>query len=231
MLTFVNMIDKPNLTESEIQQNYEEFIGFVTSTFKGERKTKLLKMYSEDELGVEVSTAPAAMCEHYHLCHPGGYLQHIMNVIKMSFASKKLFQLAGVNIDFTDEQMIFAAMHHDLGKCGDPEFGGYYVPQDQDWKYKKGEFYKMNPRLPYMEVTDRAVFLLQKYGITYDWKEYLGIKLADGLFNEGTEKYLKQYNQDLYLKTNLPRIIHSADYTACRGEYDRWFFAKTEENI
>ena len=225
------MIDKPNLTESEIQQNYEEFIGFVTSTFKGERKTKLLKMYSEDELGVEVSTAPAAMCEHYHLCHPGGYLQHIMNVIKMSFASKKLFQLAGVNIDFTDEQMIFAAMHHDLGKCGDPEFGGYYVPQDQDWKYKKGEFYKMNPRLPYMEVTDRAVFLLQKYGITYDWKEYLGIKLADGLFNEGTEKYLKQYNQDLYLKTNLPRIIHSADYTACRGEYDRWFFAKTEENI
>ena len=226
------MIDKPNLSESEIQQNYEEFIGFVTSTFKGDRKTKLLKMYSEDELGLELSVAPAAMCEHYHLCHPGGYLQHIMNVIKMSFASKKLFELAGANIDFTDEQMIFAAMHHDLGKCGDPaEFGGYYVPQDQDWKYKKGEFYKMNGNLPYMEVTDRTIFLLQKYGITYDWKEFLGFKLADGLFHEENGKYLKQFNQELYLKTNLPRIIHCADYAACRGEYDKWFFGKTEERL
>jgi|APCry1669192806_1035432.scaffolds.fasta_scaffold17358_2 hypothetical protein len=227
------MIDKPNLSDAEIQENYQEFLKFVGDVFKGERKTKLLKMYSDDDgsLGLSLATAPAAMCEHYHLCHPGGYLQHIMNVIKMSFASKKLFELAGCNIDFTDEQMVFSAMHHDLGKLGDPEFGEYYAPQDQDWKYKKGEFYKMNPNLPYMEVTDRAIYLLQKYGVVYDWKEYLGIKLADGLFNEGTEKYLKQYNQDLYLKTNLPRIIHAADYAACRGEYDKWFFGKTEERL
>ena len=154
-----------------------------------------------------------------------------MNVIKLSFASKKLFELASTKLDFTDEQMIFAAMHHDLGKLGDPQFGEYYAPQDQDWKYKRGEFYKMNPNLPYMEVTDRAVFLLQKYGVTYDWKEYLGIKLADGLFNESSEKYLKQYNQELYMKTNLPRIIHSADYAACRGEYDRWYYSKTAEQL
>ena len=227
------MIDKPNLSDAEIQENYQEFLKFVSDVFKGERKAKLLKMYSDDDgyLGLSLATAPAAMCEHYHLCHPGGYLQHIMNVIKMSFASKKLFELAGARIDFTDEEMVFAAMHHDLGKLGDPEFGDYYAPQDQDWKYKKGEFYKMNPNLPYMEVTDRAIYLLQKYGVVYNWKEYLGIKLADGLFNEGTEKYLKQYNQELYLKTNLPRIIHAADYSACRGEYDKWFFAEDTENI
>lgn len=224
------MIDKFSLTEQDIQKNYEEFITFIGDVFSGDRKTKLLKMYSEDELGLELSTAPASMCEHFHLCIPGGYNLHIMNVIKLSFASKKLFELSGANIDFTDEQMIFSAMHHDLGKLGDPsEFGGYYIPQDQDWKYKKGEFYRMNPNLPYMEVTDRAIFLLQKYGVTFDWKEYLGIKLADGLFNEATSKYLMQYNPDLYLKTNLPRVIHSADYTACRGEYDKWFYAKREE--
>jgi hypothetical protein len=227
------MINKPNLTDVDIQDNYQEFLKFISDNFTGDRKKKLLKMYSDDDncLGLSLSTAPASMCEHYHLCYPGGYLQHIMNVVKLSFASKKLFEIAGSNIDFTDEQMVFAAMHHDLGKLGDPEFGEYYAPQDQDWKYKKGEFYKMNPNLPYMEVTDRAIYLLQKFGITFDWKEYLGIKLADGLFNEGTEKYLKQYNQDLYLKTNLPRIIHSADYAACRGEYDKWFFGKTNENI
>jgi hypothetical protein len=227
------MIDKTNLTDADIQENYKEFLTFVGDTFTGKRKEKLLKMYSDadDSLGLPLATAPASMCEHFHLCHPGGYLQHIMNVIKMSFASKKLFEIAGANIDFTDEQMVFAAMHHDLGKLGDPEFGEYYAPQDQDWKYKKGEFYKMNPNLPYMEVTDRAVFLLQTYGVTYDWKEYLSIKLSDGLFNETNEKYLKQYNSDLFLKTNLPRIIHTADYTACRAEYDRWYFSKAEEKL
>jgi hypothetical protein len=225
------MTEKTNLSEAEIQQNYQEFLKYIGETFSGDRKKKLLKMYSEDELGLALATAPASMCEHYHLCHPGGYLQHIMNVIKMSFASKKLFQLAGANIDFTDEQMVFAAMHHDLGKLGDPEFGEYYATQDQEWKAKKGEIYKMNPNLPYLEVTDRAVFLLQKYEVKYDWKEYLGMKLADGLFNDSNERYLKQYNQELFMKTNLPRVIHSADYTACRGEYDRWYFQKTEEKI
>ena len=227
------MIEKPNLSDAEIKENYQEFIQFIGDVFSDERKEKLLKMYSDDEksLGLPAATAPASMCEHYHLAHPGGYLQHIMHVIKLSFACKKVFEIAGANIDFTDEEMIFSAMHHDLGKLGDPLFGEYYTPQNQDWKYKKGEFYKMNANLPYMEVTDRAVFLLQKYGVTYDWKEYLGIKLADGLFNEANEKYLKQYNPDLYLKTNLPRVIHQADYTACRAEYDLWYFGKTKENL
>lgn len=227
------MIEKPNLTDSEIQENYKEFLTFVGDAFTGERKAKLLKMYSDGEnsLGLPAATAPASMSAHYHLCHPGGYLQHIMHVIKLSFACKKVFEIAGCNIDFNDEQMIFAAMHHDLGKLGDPEFGEYYAPQDQDWKYKKGEFYRMNPHLPYMEVTDRAVFLLQKYGVEYDWKEYLGIKLADGLFNEANEKYLKQYNPDLFIKTNLPRVTHMADYTACRAEYDSWYFSKDEERV
>jgi hypothetical protein len=225
------MTDKTNLSEAEIQENYQEFLKYIGETFSGDRKKKLLKMYAEDELGLPLATAPASMCEHYHLCHPGGYLQHIMNVIKMSFASKKLFQLAGANIDFTDEQMVFSAMHHDLGKLGDPEFGEYYATQDQDWKAKKGEIYKMNGNLPYLEVTDRAIFLLQKYEVKYDWKEYLGMKLADGLFNESNERYLKQYNPELFMKTNLPRVIHSADYAACRGEYDRWYFQKTEEKI
>lgn len=154
-----------------------------------------------------------------------------MHVIKLSYACKKVFEIAGAQIDFTDEEMVFSAMHHDLGKLGDPAFGEYYVPQDQDWKFRKGEFYKMNANLPYMEVTDRAVFLLQKFGVTMTWKEYLGIKLADGLFNEATAKYLIQYNPEQYLKTNLPRVIHMADYTACRAEYDSWYFAKAEEKL
>ena len=51
------------------------------------------------------------------------------------------------------------------------------------------------------------------------------------MYNDAAEKYLKQFNQDLYLKTNLPRVIHTADYAACRGEYDAWKFGKIDENI
>lgn len=225
------MINTHELTEKELQQNYQEFIDFVGDTFKGDRKKKLLAMYSEDVLGMSLVMSPASTCEHFHLSHPGGYLQHIMNVIKMSFAAKKMFQVAGCSIDFTDEEMVFAAMHHDLGKLGDNEFGDYYVPQDADWKARKGELYKLNPNLPYMEVTDRAIFLLQKNGVTLNWREYLGIKLADGMFNEAVQPYLKQYNPDLYLKTNLPRVIHQADYVACRSEYDQWAHPKMEETL
>ena len=62
-----------------------------------------------------------------------------------------------------------------------------------------------------------------------NWKEYLGIKLADGMYNEAAERYLKQYNPDHYLRTNLPRVIHMADYTACRGEYDTWYYKDVKE--
>jgi hypothetical protein len=78
-----------------------------------------------------------------------------------------------------------------------------------------------------MEVTDRAVFTLQKYGVKMTWKEYLGIKLADGMYNEASQPYLKTYKKEFFLKTNLPRIIHQADFTASRAEYDSWAFPKS----
>ena len=220
------MIDKPELTEKEIQQNFDEFIGLIKKTFTGERLEKLLKMYSEDDLGIEAATAPASMMEQWHLAHPGGYLQHIMHVVKNSHAVKKLWQLNKCNIDFTDEEMIFVALHHDLGKLGD-NTGTYYKPQDQDWLLRKGEVYKMNPAIQYMEVTDRALYNLQRYGITVTWKEVMGIKLADGMYNEASEKYLKSFRPELRLKTNLPHIIHQADFTSCRAEFDSWMYPKT----
>jgi hypothetical protein len=139
------IIEKAELTEQDIQQNYSEFIKYITKSFSGERQERLLKMYSEEELGMESATAPASTCEHFHLAYPGGYIQHIMNVVKASYGVKKLWQAMGCNIDFTDEEMNFSALHHDLGKLGDTELGAYYKPQDQDWLARKGETYRLNP--------------------------------------------------------------------------------------
>ena len=225
------MIEKPNMQEEEIQSNYKEFLDFIKKTFKGERKEKLLVLYGEDVLGMSVAMSPASTSTNYHLCHAGGYLQHIMHVVKNSFAQKKIYEIGGGTVDWTDEEMVFAAMHHDLGKLGDPDFGDYYINQNEDWKSRKGELYKLNPNLPYMEVTDRAVFLLQKYNISMTWKEYLGIKLADGIYNEACKKYLLQYNPELFLKTDLPRIIHLADYMSCFTERNIAANSKEEERL
>lgn len=213
------MIEKPNLTEEEIVANYNEFLEFIKSSFTGERQEKLLAMYADDAMGQELATAPASLSEHFHYAFPGGYLLHVMRVAKCAFGAKKLFQAMGANIDFTDEELVFAALHHDLGKLGD-HTGPYYVPQTNDWKAKQGEPYQMNPNVQYMEVTDRAAFVLQHYGVKFTWKEYLGMKLADGMYKESAKAYLVGFRPELYLKTNLPRVIHVADYIACRGEYD-----------
>jgi hypothetical protein len=225
------MITKPNLSEAEIQQNHQEFIAFVGNEFKGERRERLLKMYGEDHLGLSLAVSPASTTAHFHLCHPGGYIQHVMNVVRNSFAQKKVYEINGGTVDWTDEEMVFAALHHDLGKLGDPEFGDYYVAQSESWKEKKGEFYKLNPNLPYMEVTDRAVYLLAKYGIPMTWREFLGIKLADGIYNEASKKYLIQYNPELFLKTDLPRIIHLADYLSCFTERNVMVNSKAVERL
>lgn len=210
-------------TESQLHEKYEKFIQTLEKYFSGERLKKLKHLYSEPEYGIRLIMAPASAKVHFHNAYIGGYIDHINNVLNNSFGVKKLYEFVGGTIDFTNEELAFAAIHHDLGKLGDKEQGEYYLPQDSDWHTsKKGEVFKFNPNLQYMDVTDRALFILQQYGIVCTWKETLAIKLSDGLYHEANATYLKGYNPDYELKTNLPRIIHIADYMACRSEFDQW---------
>ena len=41
-----------------------------------------------------------------------------------------------------------------------------------------------------MTVTDRALFLLQHFGITMSENEYIGLMLTDGLYEEGKQELL-----------------------------------------
>jgi len=210
-------------TEKDLQKLYDKFMELVEKTFSGERLTRLRKLYSEDAYGVRLVTAPASAKTHFHNAYVGGYIDHIMNVYRASVGTKKLWEAMGATIDFTDEELVFSALHHDLGKLGDLEQGEYYLPQTSEWHTKnRGELYKFNPNLQYMDVTDRALYILQKHQIVCTWKETLAIKLSDGLYHDAASAYLKSYNPDNELKTNLPRVIHQGDYLACRSEYDSW---------
>ena len=56
--------------------------------------------------------------------------------------------------------------------------------------------FKHNGKLQYMDVTDRAFWLLNQYGISYTEKEQLGIHMADGLYNEATKPYWISYKEE-----------------------------------
>ena len=114
------------LTEKEILSNWEKLRGIITDTFEGERLEKLNTMY--DYFEERMVLAPASGKEHFHNAMVGGYVAHVLHVIESALQVKSLWEQNGGKIDFTDEELIFAAMHHDLGKVGDLELD-YYVPQ------------------------------------------------------------------------------------------------------
>ena len=208
------------LSAEQIQDNWKKLIDTIEGFISDDRKENLLKMY--EDFKERMMFAPASAKGDYHNAMPGGYVEHILHIIQFSLQLKKVWEDNGAEINFTDEELVFAAMHHDLGKVGDLEHD-YYIPQDSDWHRKnQGAIYKHNPQLQYMKVPDRGLWLLQHYGVKVSDKEYLGIKLADGLYDDCNTAYLKSYNPDFNLRTNLCYIIHQADMMATHIEYDEW---------
>ena len=213
-----------NYTEKQLKENYDKFITFVKKAFASqpERLEKLLHMYSEEELGMELTVAPASGKLYFHSAYIGGYIDHVMNVCKNAIGQMTQFKNNGGTIDFEVEELLFAALHHDLGKLGDGVHP-YYIPQESEWHRKnQGSIFTQNGELHYMDVTHRALWLLQKYGIQITQKEMLGLMLADGLYNEASKKYFISYTEEFSLKTELPYLIHWADHMSCRIESNEY---------
>ena len=208
------------LSAEQIQDNWKKLIDTIEGFISDDRKENLLKMY--EDFKERMMFAPASAKGDYHNAMPGGYVEHILHIIQFSLQLKKVWEDNGAEINFTDEELVFAAMHHDLGKVGDLEHD-YYIPQTSDWHRKnRDEIYTHNPALQYMKVPDRGLWLLQHYGVKVTDKEYLGIKLTDGLYDEANKSYLMSYNPDFGLRTNMAYILHQADMMATHIESDQW---------
>ena len=208
------------LSAEQMQLNWQSLMDTIEGFIDDDRKENLLKMYGDFE--ERMMMAPASAKDAFHNAMPGGYVEHILHIIQFSLELKQVWEKNGAEINFTDEELVFAAMHHDLGKVGDLEHD-YYVPQDSDWhRINRGEIYKHNPSLQYMKVPDRGLWLLQHYGVKVTDKEYLGIKLADGLYDDANSAYLKSYNPDYNLRSNMAYILHQADMMVTHIEFDQW---------
>ena len=208
------------LQAKQIEQNWNSLIQIIEDNFSGERKENLLKMYNH--LKDRMMFAPASSKEHFHNAFPGGYVEHVLNITRAVKSVYQTWKDHGAHINFTEEEMIFATLHHDLGKVGDDEMD-YYIPNESEWHRKnQGKIYTPNPKLQYMNVSDRSLWLLQKFDIKLNQTEYIGLKLADGLYEEGNKQYFISFTPDFELQTNLPHIIHQADMLASKTERDNW---------
>lgn len=215
-----------NLTEQQLLDNYQKIIDIVENTFEGERKENLIKMYKffEDRMIV----APASGKPNYHYCFVGGYIEHVLHIVDTAKKLMKVYEEIGAVLDFTEEELVFCALHHDLGKVGDTEHE-YYIPQEDDWRRKKlNEHFTQNPEMQYMSVTDRALYLLQHFDIKISQLEWLSIKVSDGMYDEANIQYLKTFKPENSFKTSLPYLIHWADHMATRAEYTEWKYGETK---
>ena len=217
------------LTAEQIVKNWEDLLEVINKNFQGERRQKLLAMYTD--LEERMSLQPASSIDHYHNAFEGGYVDHVLRVIK---CAKKVYDLWDeMEADmsgYTKQELIFVALNHDIGKMGFPGDGNEtYIPNDSEWHRKNmGRMYKVNPNNQFTLVNDLSIWLLQHYKIEISWNEMLGIKLTDGLYDENNKPYFMSRTADSKLKTNLGFVMHQADLMAARIEYEMW--AKTNVN-
>lgn len=207
------------LTEDRIISNYKEHEDLINTYIQDQpRRDKIFKMLNT--LGEDYVVAPASSKTWHHNSFPGGYVDHVNRVVKFAFKIKDLYKDFEGNVDFTDEELAFAAIFHDLGKIGDGEKFNYQ-PQTDNWRREKlQENYTYNPDLQFMLIPDRSLYILQKFGITVTQKEWLGIRLHDGVFDKANEAYFFSNIESSRQKTNIVSVLHTADFLASKAEYD-----------
>ena len=208
-------------TAEELVENYEKFRKLINQTFTGERLDALNKMY--DHFEERIIYTPASSVEHFHNAFPGGYVDHVLRVTRNALKVYDLYTELGMGMnDYTRENLIFTALHHDLGKLGTPS-EDLYIKNDSEWHVKnQGKIYKYNPNIHWMSLNDRTFYNLNYFGIRCTEEEWIGIKLTDGLYDENNKEYFIKFDKDQAIKTSIPFIMHTADLFAARFENERW---------
>jgi hypothetical protein len=218
-----------NLTAEQIQDNWNELLSYIEEYISEPRKDKLLEFY--EQYADRLMLMPAAHKKEYHNAFPGGYVEHVLRVIRCAIKQAELWNSEGCDMTtFTTEELVFSALNHDLGKMGDEEQESY-IPQTDNWRREKlGEDYMFNTKVPFSSVPDRGLYMLQSHGIQYTFNEMLAIQTHDGLYDKANEKYLMSYMPEQKPRTSLPFILHQADLMAARIEFEREWLPKLKED-
>ena len=136
------------ISAEQIVQNWEALMNVIENNFEGERKEKLKSMYAD--LEDRMCMQPASSVNHYHNAFEGGYVDHVLRVIKCADEVHALWTKMGADMSgYTYEELIFVALNHDIGKMGFPGEGDesnkpYFISRTADSKLKTNIGYVMH---------------------------------------------------------------------------------------
>ena len=208
-----------SLTAEKIASNYEKHLKIV-ETYITDRKDQVLALLTSLEDNYVM--APASGKTWYHNAFAGGYVDHVNRVVEYAVKQSRLYKDMGGTIDYTEEELVFSALFHDLGKIGDG-VSPNYIPQTDKWRQDKlSEMYTNNSELDFMLIPDRSLYILQNNGIKVTHKEFLAIRCHDGVFDKANEAYFFSHQEGSRQKTSIISVLHSADFLASKVEYDMW---------
>lgn len=218
------------LTAEQIQDNWNKFLSIIDEHISEPRCSELKAFY--EQYAERIMLMPASHKKEYHNAFPGGYVDHVLRVVQCALKLNKVWVDMGVDTStYTIEELVFAALNHDLGKMGD-ETNESYIPQTDQWRKEKlGEDYKFNDRLEYMSVPDRGLHLLMSHGVTFSRNEMLAIKLHDGLYDDANKPYLMSWSPETKPRTALVFIVHQADLMAARIEFEQVWMPKLKGEV
>ena len=213
------------LSAEQISENLQKFYTIIEDNISEPRCTKLLALYQSQE--ENLALAPASSRTAYHNAFPGGYVDHVIRVVEAAIALYEVWGSFGADMEtFTKEELVFAAINHDLGKLGLNRKPAY-IPNDSDWHVKnQGAIYKPNVETPFMLIQDASLFTLQQEGIELTFNEYLAIKTHDGLYDDSNKPYLISSQNESKMRTCLPILLHQADMLAARVEWEKEWSGK-----
>jgi hypothetical protein len=218
------------LTAEQIQDNWDKFLSIIDDYISVPRAFALKEFYGQ--YAERIMLMPASHKKEYHNAFPGGYVDHVLRVVQCALKLHYVWREMGADTStYTVEELVFAALNHDLGKIGDTE-NESYIPQTDQWRKEKlGEDYKFNDRLAYISVPDRSLFLLNQHGIQYTQNEMLAIKLHDGLYDDANKSYLMSWSPETKPRTALVYIVHQADLMASRIEFEQVWMPKFKGEV
>jgi hypothetical protein len=212
------------LSAEKIQKNWDVFNQIIEEYISSPRKEQLLAFYKKYE--ERIALMPASYKPQYHNCFPGGYVDHVIRVVQAAVQIGNIWTKMGTHQTFTEEELVFSALNHDLGKMGTLEEAAY-LDQTDNWRREKlGELYQFNNKIEFMSIPDRSLFLLNSQGINVTKNELLAIKLHDGLYDEANKPYLINWLPEQKPRTSLVYIIHQADILASRIEFENEWLPK-----
>ena len=95
------------INQEQMDNNWTELMSIIDTHFEGEQKENILKLHNDFE--TEYKTAPASGRPNYHNCFKGGYLEHVLHVIKNSLMIKKQYEANGVKLIHSDADVVYGA--------------------------------------------------------------------------------------------------------------------------